>query len=197
MSLPNLLYKWCGHTIQHQVSGPINATRSILLVHSLFVNSNHWRKTLVSLGSDDDDGGKDVRVYMLDLLGSGWLSKPRRDNPSAVMVNGKNGRFVDCNKMSYWKLNGGAAAAAAVAVGCHLCLRMSPLDALWRTLISVEIGPLPSPAKSVQFLQVVRTACGFPLQCHIGKWWGRWLQEGCPDCKLHRYHVIAADWLSS
>jgi len=40
-------------------------------------------------------------VYALDLLGSGWSSKPFRDDPEAQAVNGENGRFVDCDSVCY------------------------------------------------------------------------------------------------
>jgi hypothetical protein len=40
-------------------------------------------------------------VYAPDLLGSGWLSKPGRDDPTARMANGKNGRFLDDDTVSY------------------------------------------------------------------------------------------------
>ena len=35
-----------------------------------------------------------MRVYALDLLGSGWSDKPARDDPAARAVNGENGRFI-------------------------------------------------------------------------------------------------------
>jgi pimeloyl-ACP methyl ester carboxylesterase len=48
---------------------------------------------------DGDDGG--VRVYALDLLGSGWSSKPPRDDPMAMAANGENGRFLGCDSVSH------------------------------------------------------------------------------------------------
>ena len=104
-SLPNLVYGWRGYDVRYQVSGPVGASRTVLLVHGLFVNSDHWRKTLTGLNGggdgdgDGDDGG--VRVYALDLLGSGWSSKPPRDDPMAMAANGENGRFLGCDSVSH------------------------------------------------------------------------------------------------
>jgi pimeloyl-ACP methyl ester carboxylesterase len=42
-----------------------------------------------------------VRVYALDLLGSGWSDKPFREDHNARLVNGENGRFVNCDSMCY------------------------------------------------------------------------------------------------
>ncbi len=57
--------------MRYQAAGPTDASRTMLLVHGLFVDSNHWRRTLAGLR---DEG--DVRVYAPDLLGSGWSLKP-------------------------------------------------------------------------------------------------------------------------
>jgi pimeloyl-ACP methyl ester carboxylesterase len=81
-------------------------------VHGLFVNSDHWRRTLIGLGGGvgDDNDNKDVRVYALDLLGCGWSSKPSRDDPMAMLANGENGRFLDCDTVSYRESNEGAGS---------------------------------------------------------------------------------------
>ncbi len=84
--------------MRYQAAGPANASRTVLLVHGLFVSSDHWRRTLVGLR----DAG-DVRVYAPDLLGSGWSSKPGRDDPTARMANGKNGCFLDDDTVSFWE----------------------------------------------------------------------------------------------
>ena len=105
----------------------------LLLVHGLFVNSDHWRKALTGLqqqqqpttsSNEDNTPGtatttitttttttattttsmknmKTCRVYALDLLGSGWSSKPSRIDPEAMRVNGENGRFIDCDSICY------------------------------------------------------------------------------------------------
>lgn len=99
-SLPNQVYNWRGQNIRYQVSGPEDADHTLLLIHGLFVNSDHWRKMLTGL-QNSDDSGKTYRVYALDLLGSGWSSKPFRDDPTAQSINGENGRFVDCDSTCY------------------------------------------------------------------------------------------------
>ena len=58
------------------------------------------RKTLTGLQEHREDG-KTYRVYALDLLGSGWSSKPFRDDPAAQLVNGENGRFANCDSVCY------------------------------------------------------------------------------------------------
>ncbi len=99
----------------------------LLLVHGLFVNSDHWRKALTGLqqqqpttsSTADNTPGtttttttstttttatksmKTCRVYALDLLGSGWSSKPSRIDPKAMRVDGENGRFIDCDSICY------------------------------------------------------------------------------------------------
>lgn len=101
-SLENQIYNWRGYNIRYQVSGPENADHTLLLIHGLFVNSDHWRKMLTGLQSDGgNDDGKTYRVYALDLLGSGWSDKPFRDDPKAQLVNGENGRFDDCDSICY------------------------------------------------------------------------------------------------
>eukprot|EP00559_Dactyliosolen_fragilissimus_P003146 CAMPEP_0184865944 /NCGR_PEP_ID=MMETSP0580-20130426/19871_1 /TAXON_ID=1118495 /ORGANISM="Dactyliosolen fragilissimus" /LENGTH=444 /DNA_ID=CAMNT_0027365347 /DNA_START=70 /DNA_END=1401 /DNA_ORIENTATION=- len=76
-SLPNQVYDWRSQQIRYQVAGvsEISYDKDIqkpaaVLVHGLFVNSDHWRKTLKGLA----DAG--YRAYALDLLGSGYSSKP-------------------------------------------------------------------------------------------------------------------------
>lgn len=90
-ALPNKIYRWRDYSVRYQVAGPPDADHTLLLIHGLFVNADHWRRQLTGL----QDGGKTVRVYALDLLGSGWSDKPARDDPAARAANGENGRFVD------------------------------------------------------------------------------------------------------
>lgn len=86
--LTNELYTWkAAQQIRYQVSGPEDG-EPVVLVHGLFVNSDHWRKTLQCLG---DHG---YRAYALDLWGCGYSSKPPRDSPVAQAVNGEQSRFL-------------------------------------------------------------------------------------------------------
>lgn len=66
---------------------------SLVLIHGLFVNSDHWRKTLKGLS----EAG--YTAYALDLLGSGYSSKPLpSDRISRDLVCGEhNGRFAHKN----------------------------------------------------------------------------------------------------
>jgi pimeloyl-ACP methyl ester carboxylesterase len=85
--LPNLLYKWRqGQQVRYQVAGPIDG-EPLVMVHGLFVNSDHWRKTLRACA---DQG---YRTYALDLFGCGYSDKPARDSDVAQKCNGENGRF--------------------------------------------------------------------------------------------------------
>jgi len=118
--LENKIYNWRGYNVRYQVSGPQNADHTLLLVHGLFVNSDHWRKMLTGLHTRSDnvfDGeqingsagingvakkkDKTYRIYALDLLGSGWSSKPFREDPAVQLINGENGRFTDCDSICY------------------------------------------------------------------------------------------------
>ena len=119
--LENKIYNWRGYNVRYQVSGPQNADHTLLLVHGLFVNSDHWRKMLTGLNThstnNEFDGeqingsagingvekkkDKTYRIYALDLLGSGWSSKPFRDDPAVQIINGENGRFTDCDSICY------------------------------------------------------------------------------------------------
>jgi pimeloyl-ACP methyl ester carboxylesterase len=101
-SLPNQIYNWRGYQTRYQVSGPPDADHTVLLVHGLFVNSDHWRKMLTGLNDNiTENHTKTCRVYALDLLGSGWSDKPSRNNPMAQSISGENGRFVNCNSICY------------------------------------------------------------------------------------------------
>ena len=69
------------------MSGLANAKKSALLIHGLFVNTDHWHRTINELG----DSG--YRTYAIDLLGSGYSSKPNAYSVEAMILNGENGRF--------------------------------------------------------------------------------------------------------
>lgn len=93
------------------MTGPANADHTLLLVHGLFVNSDHWRKMLTGLqtmnddlhntNDDDKNKKKSIRIYAIDLLGSGWSSKPSKLDPLAQAVSGENGRFTNCDSICY------------------------------------------------------------------------------------------------
>ncbi len=87
-NLPNQLYQWRNQQIRYQQAGP-KTGKPVVLVHGLFVNSDHWRKTISSLSSEG------YNVYALDLWGYGYSSKPPFDSAEAQAVNGENGRFSE------------------------------------------------------------------------------------------------------
>lgn len=93
-SLPNKLYSWrAAQQIRYQVTGPDDG-EPVVLVHGLFVNSDHWRHTLKGLS----DAG--YRTYALDLWGCGYSSKPPSDSLEAQAVNGEN-RFSEENPVMH------------------------------------------------------------------------------------------------
>jgi pimeloyl-ACP methyl ester carboxylesterase len=85
--LPNQIYKWrADQQIRYQVDGPIDG-EPVVLIHGLFVNADHWRKTIQRLASEG------YRAYAIDLWGCGYSSKPPRDSQVAQSLNGEVGRF--------------------------------------------------------------------------------------------------------
>jgi pimeloyl-ACP methyl ester carboxylesterase len=85
-NLPNQLYQWRQtQQIRYQQAGPSSGD-PVLLVHGLFVNSDHWRKTLLGLA---DEG---YNVYAVDLWGYGYSSKPPYNSPDAQAMNGESRR---------------------------------------------------------------------------------------------------------
>ena len=93
-NLPNQIYTWRSHQVRYQVAHPtdtnVPSKGSVILIHGLFVNSDHWRHTLKGLA----DAG--YTAYAIDLLGSGYSSKPHpADEISRRLVCGEsNGRFA-------------------------------------------------------------------------------------------------------
>jgi len=86
--LPNQLFQWKNQQqIRYQQSGPLGGD-PVLLIHGLFVNSDHWRKTITALAEEG------YNVYALDLWGYGYSSKPPYDSDEARAVNGETGRFT-------------------------------------------------------------------------------------------------------
>jgi Predicted hydrolases or acyltransferases (alpha/beta hydrolase superfamily) len=91
--LPNQIYQWRNHQVRYQVAHPpdsVPSKGSAVLVHGLFVNSDHWRHTLKGLS----EAG--YTAYALDLLGSGYSAKPSPSCPkSRELVCGELRRFGD------------------------------------------------------------------------------------------------------
>lgn len=81
----NEFFSWKQQQIRYQQAGPKSGP-PVLLVHGLFVNSDHWRKTIQGLS----EAG--CHVFAIDLLGYGYSSKPKIGSADADAVNGENGR---------------------------------------------------------------------------------------------------------
>ena len=92
--LPNDIYTWrTNQQIRYQVAGPIDG-EPVVLVHGLFVNADHWRKTIHTLALEG------YRAYAIDLWGCGYSSKPPRDSTVAQALNGEHGRFSSSSSSS-------------------------------------------------------------------------------------------------
>mmetsp|Transcript_1253 Transcript_1253/g.1526 ORF Transcript_1253/g.1526 Transcript_1253/m.1526 type:complete len:469 (+) Transcript_1253:83-1489(+) len=92
-NLENQIYIWRNHQVRYQVAHPSGTSGSkgnVILIHGLFVNSDHWRYTLKGLS----EAG--YTAYAIDLLGNGYSSKPNpNDEISKRLVCGEsNGRFT-------------------------------------------------------------------------------------------------------
>lgn len=88
---PNRFYEWKhGQRIRYQSTnhdGTCNGP-PVVLIHGLFVNSDHWRKTLLALRETG------YAAYALDLFGCGYSDKPPADSEIAQLCNGE--RRFDC-----------------------------------------------------------------------------------------------------
>mmetsp|Transcript_4660 Transcript_4660/g.8935 ORF Transcript_4660/g.8935 Transcript_4660/m.8935 type:complete len:401 (-) Transcript_4660:33-1235(-) len=125
--LPNKIYQWRDHPVRYQVAYPTDSSvpskGSAVLVHGLFVNSDHWRYSLKGLA----EAG--YTAYALDLLGSGYSAKPSPSCPkSRELVCGELRRFGDGGKEEGIKrnvilgtMNGGSRVVAEVDLKhpCH------------------------------------------------------------------------------
>jgi hypothetical protein len=87
--LKNEIYEWRGQQIRYIADGPKDSKHSVLLVHGLFVNADQWRYTIRDLAQAG------YRTYALDLLGSGYSSKPLPNSLEARLLNGEIGRFCE------------------------------------------------------------------------------------------------------
>ena len=84
----NRIWKWRGFNVRYQCLGEEQDGPSVLLIHGLFVNADHWRQNLPALAAAG------CRVYAIDLLGSGYSSKPYPTSPDARAISGENGRSL-------------------------------------------------------------------------------------------------------
>lgn len=83
----NKVWEWRGYKTRYtSLNEDLEDGPSVVLVHGLFSNADHWRKNLPELASAG------CRVFALDLLGSGYSSKPSPRDPAAISVSGERGR---------------------------------------------------------------------------------------------------------
>ena len=86
LGTPNRVWEWRGQRIRYQALGdealPSNAP-SVVFVHGLFVNADHWRKNLPALARAG------YRAFAIDLLGYGYSSKPPPCGPEAAAISGE------------------------------------------------------------------------------------------------------------
>jgi len=87
--------------LNEEGSGP-----TLLLIHGLFVNADHWRKNMQPLA----DAG--YRVFSIDLLGSGYSSKPDPYGVVARALSGENGRPLGAPEATLGTAGGGSRRAA-------------------------------------------------------------------------------------
>lgn len=86
---PNRLWEWRGQQIRYQALGDERLPRdalSVVFVHGLFVNADHFRNNLPALA----EAG--YRAYAIDLLGYGYSSKPSPTGPEAAAISGETRR---------------------------------------------------------------------------------------------------------
>jgi pimeloyl-ACP methyl ester carboxylesterase len=91
--LPNRFYIWKnGQNIRYQSTASDvvtpSSTTPILLVHGLFTNSDHWRRTLNFFKSSEQ-----YTAYAIDLYGCGYSDKPLPNSDVAQACNGESSRF--------------------------------------------------------------------------------------------------------
>ena len=178
---------WCilfGYNIRYQISGPEDADHTLLLVHGLFVNSDHWRKTLTglhtTLNNEEMNGngsGKKTtcRVYALDLFGCSWSSKLSRDAPNTQLVNGENGQLVDCDSICYHEHQQPQSSSSPATKRRLQKRRYAPTieniplgtwHMLGRESPHLIIGAASSITESLQFLHVSQEDCRFYTRYH-------------------------------
>ena len=86
---PNRIFEWKGLNTRYYALNEDGDGPSVILVHGLFVNADHWRRNAPALAAAG------CRVFAVDLLGNGYSDKPYPEDPAAVAVSGENSRFPD------------------------------------------------------------------------------------------------------
>ena len=87
----NQIWDWRGYQVRYQALGEEGDGPAVLLVHGLFVNADHWRNNLPALAAAG------FRTYAIDLLGSGYSSKPSPTSAAARAITSASERGVACS----------------------------------------------------------------------------------------------------
>jgi hypothetical protein len=98
----NEYWEWRGQKIRY-VSQGIQQNEmgpTVLLVHGLFVNADHFRKQMNDLANNG------FRVYAIDLLGNGYSSKPYPTSEKAIHISGEKDRPDIIRGMTLGTANG-------------------------------------------------------------------------------------------
>ena len=104
---PNQIWRWRGQDIRYQALGEANVDGpTVVLCHGLFVNSDHWRRNLGPLAAAG------LRVFAIDLLGSGWSSKPAATAEASRSISGERGRALGAPRARLGTADGGSREAA-------------------------------------------------------------------------------------
>ncbi|EGB07672.1 hypothetical protein AURANDRAFT_27134 [Aureococcus anophagefferens] len=74
---PNRIYEWKGLNTRYYALNEDGDGPSVILVHGLFVNADHWRRNAPALAAAG------CRVFAVDLLGNGYSDKPYPEDPAA------------------------------------------------------------------------------------------------------------------
>jgi len=101
----NRFWKWRGYRIRYQAMGEENDGPTVLLVHGLFVNADHWRRNMPILA----EAG--FRVFAVDLLGYGYSDKPSPYSEESLKVSGENGRDLGEPEVELGTASGGRRRA--------------------------------------------------------------------------------------
>jgi len=159
--LRNRVYEWkCGQRIRYQATTTKSSTkeiRPIVLVHGLFVNSDHWRKTLREFENDSGNNNIGYKVYALDLLGYGYSDRPEVGSAIAHEINGENtpGRFPDLLSDESKK-----RSDEILRRGVLKDVELGSADGLGRRIRDVDLlHPLESPYNFYTWSELIADFC--------------------------------------
>jgi len=98
--IENQVWQWRGQQIRYQTLNDHEDGPSVLLIHGLFVNADHWRRNMPALAAAG------FRVFALDLVGYGYSSKPSPYGDVAKAFNGEKDRDLDAKEAEIGSADG-------------------------------------------------------------------------------------------